>query len=68
MGVFKGLHDFFRGVYEKEYEFMITEIALNNIRSLAAHKKQGFEEISRDKQGEVGWSIVVWPWREFNNK
>jgi hypothetical protein len=47
---------------------MITEIALNNIRSLAAHKKQGFEEISRDKQGEVGWSIVVWPWREFSNK
>lgn len=47
MGVFKGLHDFYRRVYEKEYEFMITEIALDNIRSLKAHQKQGFEEISR---------------------
>ena len=41
-GVFKGLLDFYRECYQKKYDFMITEIALDNGRSIKAHQKQGF--------------------------
>lgn len=46
---------------------MITEIALDNGRSIKAHQKQGFIEISRYSQGPVEWSIVVWPWSDSKN-
>ncbi len=62
----KGLFDQMYAAYQKEYSesyaFAITEIALSNIRSLAAHKRVGFELIHKFEDNTQSWGIVAWDW------
>lgn len=45
------------------YDFAITEIAVANARSYAAHKRIGFVELARYTAPDgIEWCIVVWPW------
>ncbi len=63
-GVFEGLYKAFREQFENDYEMAMTEIALRNTRSLAAHKRVGFVPLEQytAPDGEV-WQMVVWDWR-----
>ena len=62
--IFDGLYSSFRNQFETKYEMAMTEIALRNIRSLAAHQRVGFVPIQQYTvpNGEV-WQMVVWDWR-----
>lgn len=63
-GTFSKAYDEYRKTYSPQYEICITEIAVNNARSLRAHEKVGFVPIHQysDEFG-MDWVVVVWKWR-----
>jgi hypothetical protein len=63
-GVFDQCYELYREVHADNFDFAITEISDRNYRSLAAHYRVGFRELSRypNANGEE-WIIVVWDWR-----
>lgn len=62
-GVFDNCYRAYRDAFKPGYAFAITEIATRNSRSIAAHKRIGFNELHRyaAPDGEE-WSVVVWKW------
>ena len=67
-GVFDGLYQHMRSCYHHRFDFLITEIATRNRRSIAAHQRIGFELMERyaDNHDEQ-WDLVAWDWRDFSN-
>lgn len=63
-GVFDGMYAQHRRQMSDRYDFVITEIASRNQRSLRAHARVGFEIIHRftAPDGEE-WDIVLWDWK-----
>lgn len=63
-GVFVGMYHAMRDHYSADNDMVITEVATRNTRSIAAHRKVGFELLHRyiDQWGER-WDLVVWDWR-----
>jgi ribosomal protein S18 acetylase RimI-like enzyme len=63
-GLVKRLYDHFRDCLASEYEYLITDVAQANVRSLNAHKKSGFQVIDTLVYAGIGWDIVLWDWRK----
>lgn len=61
-GLVEMLYQKHREVYSKQFDFVITEIALRNVRSLRAHEKVGFTIINTHKDAVDDWAIVLWNW------
>jgi ribosomal protein S18 acetylase RimI-like enzyme len=61
-GVFDMLYNTHRDALRNKYDFVITEIATRNMRSVRAHKRVGFKtiEVYTDELDE--WAVVVWDW------
>ena len=62
-GLVKRLYDHFRDCLSSQYEYLITDVAQSNTRSLNAHKKSGFQVIDTLVYAGIGWDIVLWDWR-----
>ena len=62
-GLVKRMYDHFRDCLSSEYEYLITDVAQANTRSLNAHKKSGFQVIDTLVYAGIGWDIVLWDWR-----
>lgn len=60
IGIFKNLYETMKTSYHMHFDYLITEIAARNTRSMRAHAKVGFEEIKRYKEGDVTWVMVIW--------
>lgn len=60
-GVFEALYDGHKQYLSNQYDATITEIALENKRSLAAHKRIGFETIYEyfDEISQKDWAVVL---------
>jgi len=68
-GLFDSCYAAYRKYYSDDYDFAITEIATNNLRSRAAHKRVGFEEIhTYTDTDQTEWVIVVWDWQTAENQ
>lgn len=55
---------FYKQHFRQRYDFAITGIATHNTRSIQAHKRIGFSQVSTymAPDGEE-WSVVLWPWK-----
>jgi len=62
MGVFDGMYLKMKEVCQIDYDFVITEIAERNIRSIRAHERVGFETLHTfsDQVAGEDWRVVVW--------
>ena len=62
-GIFDGLYENLQKNYHQKYEFVVTEVATRNVRSIKAHQRVGFELLHRytDPRGEE-WDVIVWDW------
>jgi hypothetical protein len=61
--IFRQAYEGYRSAFKGRYDFCITEIDLNNTRSMQAHKNIGFETIHKYKDiYGIEWAIVVWDW------
>lgn len=61
LGLVTKMYDHFAEVMNPDYEFMITDVADDNQRSLKAHRKAGFQVIHRMEYGGAHWNIVLRP-------
>lgn len=63
--VFDRMFQHHRAVYGDRYQLLITDISANNIRSLRAHARVGFETIHEFYDSAIGetWIVVVWDWQ-----
>ena len=61
-GVFRGLYDFYRLQLKHEYDCLVTEVAAENTRSLGAHYRVGFKNISTREEQEKDWEVLLWDW------
>lgn len=60
-GVFDGMYAQLGKTYAHKYDFVITEVATRNQRSIKAHQRVGFDLLHHyvDPRGEA-WDIVLW--------
>lgn len=62
-GIFDKIYQYYKSTYRNLFDFAVTEIAINNPRSIRAHQKLGFKEIHRfTDELPMDWSIVLWNW------
>lgn len=63
LGVFDHCYEAYRNFHKDKYDFAITEIAQSNLRSINAHKRIGFSELTRytDSNNNT-WIVVIWDW------
>jgi GNAT superfamily N-acetyltransferase len=59
-GLLARLYEQLRVAAPSAYEVCVTEIAIRNAVSLRAHRRMGFEEISRYADGGEDWVVVAW--------
>lgn len=65
-GVFRGMYNFYRQQLMNDFECLVTEVAVENKRSIRAHKRIGFDILlSRTAHGK-DWEILVWEWAKLN--
>lgn len=64
MGLVDKMYQYFKDCYADQYEYLITDIAKANLRSLKAHQRKGFQVIDELSYGGIGWDIVLWDWNK----
>ncbi|GAB4027935.1 GNAT family N-acetyltransferase [Spirosoma koreense] len=62
--VFDRMYQHHRDVYGDRYQLLITDISANNVRSLRAHTRVGFESLHEFYDPAIGetWVVVAWDW------
>jgi predicted GNAT family N-acyltransferase len=61
-GIFRGLYHFYREELQNEFDYLITEVATINLRSMQAHEAVGFKVIDNYKDDDIIWNIMLWNW------
>ncbi len=61
-GVVDLLYRAHRDQLRGRYDFVITEVATRNTRSMRAHERVGFETIERYRDATDEWALMRWDW------
>ena len=61
-GVFDMLYQHHKKIFKDKFDFVVTEISTNNLRSIRAHEKVGFKTIYTYKDSVDEWDVVLWDW------
>lgn len=61
-GVFRAMYRFYRKELHKDYEFLVTEVAASNRRSLNAHMDIGFKVLQTHILEDISWKFICWDW------
>jgi hypothetical protein len=65
-GVLDECYSFYVSCFKEKYDFAVTEIATNNLRSIRAHPRIGFETVHEyTAPDDDKWSIVVLAWKDL---
>ena len=64
-GLVQKMYQYYRDCLKTEYSYLVTDIAQENLRSIKAHVKTGFEIIHSIQYGGIGWEIVIWDWNKL---
>jgi GNAT superfamily N-acetyltransferase len=59
-GVFDAMYQAHREHFSRSYQLLLTEISARNPRSLRAHARVGFSELTRYRDETDDWVIVGW--------
>jgi ribosomal protein S18 acetylase RimI-like enzyme len=63
-GLFDMLYRQHREVYRPEFDFIVTEVATRNARSMRAHERVGFKTIHTYTDELDHWAVVLWDWNQ----
>lgn len=61
-GLFELLYQKHRELYQQRFDFIITEVAVRNQRSLRAHERAGFQILHTYRDATDEWAVVLWDW------
>ncbi len=59
-GVFDGLYQKHRELYRSDFDLLITEVSINNTRSMRAHERVGFRTIHTHEDHVDTWNVLAW--------
>lgn len=62
-GIFELLYHKHRDVYQPTNDFIITEVATRNARSVRAHEKVGFKVLHTHRDDQDEWHVIIWDWK-----
>lgn len=62
-GIATQMYQFFQKEYSPFYECLVCDVHQENVPSLRAHKKVGFERLSTVSFQASPWELLVWRWR-----
>lgn len=62
MGVFRKLYETLRMQMHADFDFVVTEVSVHNARSMRAHQRVGFREITNVHADASEWRVIVWDW------
>ncbi len=68
-GILDACYQEYKNYFMNKYDFAITEIDMDNQRSINAHKRVGFKTVHKyidPKNAE--WNVVLWDWRTIGTK
>lgn len=63
-GLVKKMYDFFRDSLRSQFDYVITDVASTNPRSLRAHLGAGFQIIHTIPYGGQEWKIILQDWTQ----
>jgi RimJ/RimL family protein N-acetyltransferase len=63
-GLFDLLYQQHRAFFQHKYDFVLTEIATRNTRSMRAHQRVGFQQLALLRDSLDEWSVVTWDWQQ----
>jgi GNAT superfamily N-acetyltransferase len=61
-GIFRGLYHFYKEELQHQFDYLITEVAAINLRSMQAHEAIGFKIIDTYDEDGIVWNIILWDW------
>ena len=61
---FENLYLKHKEAYSDKFEICLTEVSANNLRSMRAHEKVGFQTIHKYRDTTDDWNIILWSWGE----
>ena len=61
-GIFRGLYHFYKEELQHQFDYLITEVAAINLRSMQAHEAVGFKIIDTYQEDGIVWNIMLWDW------
>lgn len=61
-GVFEMLYTKHKELMQGNYDFVVTEIATRNTRSIRTHERIGFQLLHRFTDSKEEWDVVLWNW------
>ena len=64
LGLVQKMYAFYKTTLAGEFDYCLTDVAKDNIRSLKAHEKSGFSIIETLEYGGLGWNIILWDWKK----
>ena len=64
-GLFEMLYNTHQAVYSPQYDFIITEVAIRNQRSMRAHERVGFKILHTYKDELDEWAVIIWNWKKI---
>lgn len=63
-GILDAMYKEYKRVLSPKYDFALTEIITDNLRSVNAHKRIGFELLHRYTSPDTrNWDIILWDWK-----
>ena len=57
-GIFRGLYSFMKDSFKNDFDWIITEVDVQNQRSLQAHKAVGFKSLSSYISSNISWELI----------
>ena len=64
IGISRLLYNYFKENLSSKFQYCITDVATNNLRSLNAHLSIGFIVITSQVYGGINWNVVLWDWNK----
>lgn len=61
-GIFRQLYQFYKQELQQEFDYLVTEVAAINLRSMSAHQSVGFKTIDSYEEDGILWNIMLWDW------
>lgn len=62
-GVFRALYNQHKQFFGNEYDYCVTEVAVRNLKSMAAHESIGFKTIHTYTDETDDWNVMLWDWK-----
>ena len=63
IGIVQYLYSYYKEIYSSSYQYLVTDVARDNPRSLKAHLKSSFEVIHTIVFDGNTFDVILWDWR-----